>query len=59
MSCAVAPGFEFDDFEIAGREDLSKQFGMSAESIQMIEAHKKIMHIGSLKRISEDNFGIS
>jgi predicted cupin superfamily sugar epimerase len=38
VSCAVAPGFEFDDFEIAGRDDLSKQFGTSAESIQIIKA---------------------
>jgi predicted cupin superfamily sugar epimerase len=38
FSCAVAPGFEFDDFEIARREDLSKEFGTSAENIRMIEA---------------------
>ena len=38
VSCAVAPGFEFDDFEIAKREYLLKEFGTSAESIQMIEA---------------------
>ena len=38
VSCAVAPGFEFKDFEMARREDLSKEFGSSAENIQMIEA---------------------
>jgi predicted cupin superfamily sugar epimerase len=38
VSCAVAPGFEFDDFEIARREDLSKEFGTSPKNIQIIEA---------------------
>jgi predicted cupin superfamily sugar epimerase len=38
LSCAVAPGFEFNDFEIARREDLAKQFGISTENIQIIEA---------------------
>ena len=38
VSCAVAPGFEFVDFEIARREDLSKEFGGSAENAQIIEA---------------------
>jgi len=38
VSCAVAPGFEFDDFEIARRDDLSKEFGGSAENSQIIEA---------------------
>ena len=38
LSCAVAPGFEFDDFEIARREDLLKQFGTSTENIRIIEA---------------------
>jgi predicted cupin superfamily sugar epimerase len=42
VSCAVAPGFEFDDFEIAGREDLSKEFGTSAENIQIIKALTRI-----------------
>jgi predicted cupin superfamily sugar epimerase len=37
VSCAVAPGFEFDDFEIAGREDLLKEFGISPENIQIIK----------------------
>ena len=38
VSCAVAPGFEFDDFEIARRDDLSREFGNSDENIQMIQA---------------------
>lgn len=38
VSCAVAPGFEFDDFEIAEREYLLKEFSTSAKSIQMIRA---------------------
>ena len=38
VSCAVAPGFEFNDFEIAKRADLLKEFGNSAESIQIIQA---------------------
>lgn len=38
VSCAVAPGFEFDDFEIAKRDDLSNEFGGSAENSQIIEA---------------------
>jgi predicted cupin superfamily sugar epimerase len=38
VSCAVAPGFEFDDFEIGRRGDLVAEFGISAKSIQIIEA---------------------
>jgi len=38
VSCAVAPGFEFDDFEIGRRSDLAAEFGISAKSIQIIEA---------------------
>ena len=38
VSCAVAPGFEFDDFEIARRDDLSREFGNSDENIQIIQA---------------------
>lgn len=38
VSCAVAPGFEFNDFEIASRNNLLKEFGNSAENIQMIKA---------------------
>ena len=37
VSCAVAPGFQFDEFEIAERDDLLNQFGASADSIQMIK----------------------
>ena len=38
VSCAVAPGFQFDEFEIAERVDLLNQCGTSADSIQMIKA---------------------
>ncbi|MDN3987554.1 cupin domain-containing protein [Zwartia vadi] len=38
VSCAVAPGFEFDEFEIGRREDLIREFGTSANTIQTIEA---------------------
>jgi len=38
VSCAVAPGFEFDEFEIAKRDQLLKLFGNSAENIQIIKA---------------------
>jgi predicted cupin superfamily sugar epimerase len=37
VSCAVAPGFEFSDFEIASRDQLLKEFGKSTESIQLIQ----------------------
>jgi predicted cupin superfamily sugar epimerase len=37
VSCAVAPGFEFDDFEIAKREELLNEFGFSPENRQAIE----------------------
>lgn len=38
VSCAVAPGFEFNDFEIGARDYLLKEFGHSSSSIQAIEA---------------------
>jgi predicted cupin superfamily sugar epimerase len=38
VSCAVAPGFEFEDFEIGAREDLVKEFGITVENIKLIEA---------------------
>ncbi len=38
VSCAVAPGFEFDDFEIAKREVLLDEFASSRENVQIIEA---------------------
>ena len=36
VSCAVAPGFEFDAFEIGKREELTKEFGGSVENMQII-----------------------
>lgn len=38
VSCAVAPGFEFVDFEIGQRDRLLSEFGHSAENINTIEA---------------------
>lgn len=38
VSCAVAPGFEFDDFEIGWRQVLAQEFGLSAKNLQIIEA---------------------
>jgi len=38
VSCAVAPGFEFADFEIGKRHYLLSQFGNSKGNIQAIEA---------------------
>ncbi len=37
VSCAVAPGFEFEDFEIANREILLEEFGDSPENKRLIE----------------------
>ena len=37
VSCAVAPGFEFADFEIGKRQHLLSQFGHSKGNIQAIE----------------------
>jgi len=37
VSCAVAPGFEFADFEIGKRQNLLSQFGHSIDNIQAIE----------------------
>jgi hypothetical protein len=37
VSCAVAPGFEFADFEIGKRQHLLSQFGHSIANIQEIE----------------------
>lgn len=42
VSCAVAPGFEFDDFEIAKREELLIEFGFSLENKQAIEELTRI-----------------
>ena len=38
VSCAVAPGFEFEDFEIGQRDSLLKEFDRSLDSIKAIEA---------------------
>lgn len=38
VSCAVAPGFEFADFEIATRDYLINEFGMTSENIELIQA---------------------
>ena len=37
VSCAVAPGFEFTDFEIGKRDSLLGEFGQSADNIKAIE----------------------
>lgn len=42
VSCAVAPGFEFNDFEIGRRDELLKEFGGSQINIQAIEAFTRI-----------------
>jgi predicted cupin superfamily sugar epimerase len=42
VSCAVAPGFEFDDFEIAKREALLSEFGFCLENIKFIEELTRI-----------------
>jgi predicted cupin superfamily sugar epimerase len=38
VSCVVAPGFEFDDFELASRQLLLETYGHSLESRTKIEA---------------------
>jgi predicted cupin superfamily sugar epimerase len=42
VSCAVAPGFEFLDFELGGRKALEREFGLSARNIQMIQALTRV-----------------
>jgi predicted cupin superfamily sugar epimerase len=42
VSCAVAPGFEFEDFEMGKRDALLKEFGITAENTQMIEALTRV-----------------
>ena len=37
VSCAVAPGFEFADFEIGQRDRLLREFSHSADNIKAIE----------------------
>ena len=41
VSCAVAPGFEFADFEIGKRDSLLREFGHSTNNIKGIEAHTR------------------
>jgi len=38
VSCAVAPGFEFADFEIGKRDNLLDEFGYVEESVKAIES---------------------
>ncbi len=38
VSCVVAPGFEFSDFEMGRRQSLLAEFGDSVDNIEMIEA---------------------
>jgi predicted cupin superfamily sugar epimerase len=42
VSCAVAPGFDFNDFEIGERESLLKEFGNSSDQIKAIEALTRV-----------------
>ena len=45
VSCAVAPGFEFADFEIGQRDSLLREFGHSTNNIKGIEAHTRAWSI--------------
>ena len=36
VSCAVTPGFEYEDFEMAGRESLVKDYPLAAELIRAL-----------------------
>jgi predicted cupin superfamily sugar epimerase len=38
VSCAVAPGFDFNDFEIGERANLLKEFGHSSNQIEAIQS---------------------
>jgi hypothetical protein len=42
VSCAVAPGFEFIDFEIGQRQALAQEFGLSANNLQIIDALTRV-----------------
>jgi predicted cupin superfamily sugar epimerase len=42
VSCAVAPGFEFEDFEIANRAALLTEFGNSADNRKAIEDFTRV-----------------
>jgi predicted cupin superfamily sugar epimerase len=45
VSCVVAPGFEFDEFEIAKRDVLLDEYGNSQENIQAIEAFTRNQYV--------------
>jgi predicted cupin superfamily sugar epimerase len=42
VSCAVAPGFEFTDFEIGRRDTLLIEFGSSLDGIKAIETLTRV-----------------
>ena len=42
VSCAVAPGFEFEDFEIANRAELLREFGNSEGNRKAIEEFTRV-----------------
>jgi predicted cupin superfamily sugar epimerase len=42
VSCAVAPGFEFNDFEIGKRENLLQEFGQFSHQVEIIETLSRI-----------------
>lgn len=42
VSCAVAPGFEFTDFEIGQRDSLLNEFGSSLDGITAIETLTRV-----------------
>lgn len=45
VSCAVAPGFEFTDFEIGQRDSLLNEFGSSLDGIKAIETLTRVWYI--------------
>ena len=44
VSCVVAPGFEFEDFELGSRQLLLKTYGHSPDSREKIEAFTRERH---------------
>lgn len=44
VSCVVAPGFEFEDFELGSRQLLLEAYGQSSESRAKIEAFTRERH---------------
>ena len=42
VSCAVAPGFEFEDFEMGLRDELLSEFGTTTKNVKMIEALTRV-----------------